>query len=95
MTREELDRAIGIVDRHMAEVVAAAETQAVWRALRGELRRERRMSEQALPAVSTAAQHAVLARDHAARALEALGHMTRAGTPDSVPPPPPREDDEG
>lgn len=94
MTRDEIDRAIAIIDRHMTEVVAPADTQGVWRMLRAELRRSRRHSERALPIASEAAQHTSLARehaslasDHAARALAALGGMSTHG-PDSVPPPP-------
>ena len=78
----------------MGEVVAPAETQGVWRMLRGELRRQRRQSETVLPNVATAAQHAALAGEHAQRSLEALGHVTTRDIPETIPPPPPREDEE-
>ena len=83
VTRDEMLGLITIVDRHMVEDVAPAEVQNAWRILRGELRRVRRQSEQVMPAASTAAQHAALARDHAERALDALGMMTSKADPDS------------
>lgn len=90
VTREEIDLAVRIIDQHMVEVVAPADTQAAWRALRAELRRTRKVSERVVPSIATAAQHVALAVSHAQKSLDALGNVT-TGAPDSVPPPPPEK----
>ena len=75
------------LDAHIACVDAAlkdASTHVVesWRALRGELRRTRRVSERALPAVAVAAQHASMAAQHANKSLEALSEIAITKSPD-------------
>lgn len=47
-----------------------------WRRIRAEIRRARRISQTALPATALAAQHAVLARDHAQKSIEAMSGIT-------------------
>ena len=91
MTRAEIDLAVSMIDKHMLEVVADGETQAAWRAVRGELRRTRKQSEQMLPRISVAAQHAALAGSHAQKSLDALGGVV-SPTHDTLPPPKPDEE---
>ncbi len=79
-------RLIAVVDLHVVETGFPPDVQAAWWTLRAELRRTRRQSERVLPAAANAIQHASLAREHAEKALEALGVMTGS---DTVRPPPP------
>lgn len=48
------------------------ELRAAWKMYRAYARRHERISQTTLPAVGTAAQEMVLARDHAHRAIEAM-----------------------
>lgn len=86
MTRDDLYKLIDVLDQHMRDDVPSAEVQSAWRHLRGELRRMRTQSEQAIPRVSTAAQEAIQARNHLQASIEAM-------TGFAAPPEPPEGDD--
>lgn len=91
VSHDDIMRLITVIDLHVVETGFPPDVQAAWWTLRAELRRTRRQSERVLPAVATAAQHVVLIKDHAEKALEALGAMTRS---DTIRPPPPAEEPE-
>lgn len=67
----DLDDAIARLDRLI--VGWPEEDRNAWKLVRAQARRTRRISSTSLPAVGEAAQHITSARDHAARAMEALG----------------------
>lgn len=82
-----LDEAIALLDGHVASQGQDVLTVA-WKVVRGDARRGRRISSQALPAASLAVQHAQASIEHAEKAIESLGGMV-AGRSE---PPPPSED---